>query len=131
VDMIAEVTIQQAYKNVENNLIEGLYKFPIYEAATICGFEAEIDGRRNVKGIVKEAKEAAKEYDDAIKQGHGAYLLEEQLADVFQCTVKNIASGQTVVIKITYVTELKHDADSEQIRFVLPTAIAPRYGFHM
>ncbi|CAG8629851.1 15003_t:CDS:2, partial [Acaulospora morrowiae] len=52
----------------------------------------------------------------------------EKLADVFQCTVGNIASGQTVVIKITYVTELKHDAESEQIRFVLPTAIAPRYG---
>ncbi|CAG8710555.1 8161_t:CDS:2, partial [Acaulospora morrowiae] len=61
-------------------------------------------------------------------QGHGAYLLEEKLADVFQCTLGNIASDQTVVIKITYVTELKHDADSEQIRFVLPTAIAPRYG---
>ncbi|CAG8464146.1 8480_t:CDS:2 [Acaulospora morrowiae] len=128
VDMIAEIIIQQTYKNVENNLIEAVYKFPIYEAAVICGFEAEIDGGRTIKGIVKESKEAVKEYDAAIKQGHGAYLLEEKLADVFQCTVGNIASGQTVVIKITYITELKHDADSEQIRFVLPTAIAPRYG---
>ena len=33
-----------------------------------------------------------------------------------------------MVIKITYVTELKHDAESEKIRFVLPTHIAPRYG---
>ncbi|CAG8710424.1 18362_t:CDS:2, partial [Acaulospora morrowiae] len=61
-------------------------------------------------------------------QGHGAYLLKGQLADVLQCTVGNIASGQTVMIKTTYVTELKHDTDSEQIRFILPTAIAPRYG---
>jgi hypothetical protein len=36
--------------------------------------------------------------------------------------------GQIVDIKITYVTELKHDAESEKIRFVLPTAVAPRYG---
>ncbi|CAB5390150.1 uncharacterized protein OCT59_011929 [Rhizophagus irregularis] len=128
VDMIAEVTISQAYKNIEKDTIEALYKFPIYEAAAICGFEAEIDGQRKVKGIVKEAKEAAKEYTEAIQEGHGAYLLESESEDVFQCSVGNITSEQTVVIKITYVTELKHDSESEKIRFVLPTNIAPRYG---
>ncbi|EXX51660.1 hypothetical protein RirG_259720 [Rhizophagus irregularis DAOM 197198w] len=128
VDMIAEVTISQTYKNVEKNTIEALYKFPIYEAAAICGFEAEIDGQRKVKGIVKESKEAAKEYTEAVQEGHGAYLLESESEDVFQCSVGNITSGQTVVMKITYVTELKHDSESENIRFVLPTNIAPRYG---
>ncbi|CAG8589419.1 352_t:CDS:2 [Dentiscutata erythropus] len=128
VDMIAETTVCQTYKNVEQNTIEAIYKFPLHEAAAVCGFEAEIDGKKKVKGIVKEAKEAAKEYDEAIQQGHGAYLLEEQLADIFQCSIGNITAGQTVVIRITYVTELKHDADTESIRFVFPTAIAPRYG---
>ncbi|RGB40839.1 von Willebrand factor type A domain-containing protein [Rhizophagus diaphanus] len=128
VDMIAEVTISQTYKNVEKNTIEALYKFPIYEAAAVCGFEAEIDGQRKVKGIVKESKEAAKEYTEAVQEGHGAYLLESESEDVFQCSVGNITSGQTVVMKITYVTELKHDSESENIRFVLPTNIAPRYG---
>ncbi|PKY51967.1 hypothetical protein RhiirA4_495343 [Rhizophagus irregularis] len=51
VDMIAEVTISQVYKNIEECTIEALYKFPIDEAAAICGFEAEIDGQRKVKGI--------------------------------------------------------------------------------
>jgi len=55
-------------------------------------------------------------------------LLESESADVFQCSIGNITPGQTVVIKITYVTELKHDSESEKIRFVLPTNIAPRYG---
>ena len=55
-------------------------------------------------------------------------MLESESADVFQCSVGNITSGQTVVIKIIYVTELKHDSESEKIRFVLPTNIAPRYG---
>ncbi|CAG8832919.1 7952_t:CDS:2, partial [Cetraspora pellucida] len=96
--------------------------------AAVCGFEAEIDGKKKVKGIVKDAKQAAQEYDEAIQQGHGAYLLEEQLPDVFQCSIGNITAGQTIVIRITYVTELKHDAESEKVRFVFPTAIAPRYG---
>ncbi|CAG8596164.1 18809_t:CDS:2 [Rhizophagus irregularis] len=128
VDMIAEVTISQTYKNVEKDTIEAFYKFPIYEAAAICGFEAEIDGQRKIKGIVKESKEAAKEYTEAVQKGHGAYLLESESEDVFQCSVGNITSGQTVIIKITYVTELKHDSETEKIRFVLPTNIAPRYG---
>ncbi|GBB90906.1 hypothetical protein RclHR1_00180044 [Rhizophagus clarus] len=128
VDMIAEVTISQTYKNFEKNTIEAFYKFPIYEAAAVCGFEAEIDGQRKIKGIVKESKEAAKEYTEAVQKGHGAYLLESESANVFQCSVGNITSGQTVVIKITYVTELKHDSETEKIRFVLPTHIAPRYG---
>jgi hypothetical protein len=61
------VTISQTYKNVEKDTIEALYKFPIYEAAAVCGFEAEIDGQRKVKGIVKESKEAAKEYTEAVQ----------------------------------------------------------------
>ena len=55
-------------------------------------------------------------------------MLESESADVFQCSVVNIIPGQTIVIKITYVTELKHDSETEKIRFVLPTHIAPRYG---
>ena len=61
------VTISQTYKNIEKDTVEALYKFPIHETAAICEFEAEIDGQRKIKGIVKEAKEAAKEYTEAIK----------------------------------------------------------------
>ncbi|CAJ0826384.1 3932_t:CDS:2, partial [Entrophospora sp. SA101] len=128
VDMIAEVVIYQTYKNVEDKNIEALYKFPIYEAAAICDFEAEIDGKYKVKGVVKEAKQAASDYNEAIEKGYSAYLVEEQLSDVFQCSIGNLKSNQTVVIKITYVTELKHDSENEKIRFVLPTSIAERYG---
>ncbi|CAG8833583.1 27_t:CDS:2, partial [Racocetra persica] len=114
VDMIAETTVCQTYKNVEKDTIEAIYKFPLYEAAAVCGFEAEIDGKKKVKGIVKEAKQAAKEYNEAIEQGHGAYLVEEEHPDIFQCSVGNITPDQTIVIRITYVTELKHDAESEK-----------------
>ena len=61
------VIVTQTYVNVEPNPIEAIYKFPIHEAAAICGFEAEIDGNRTIKGIVKEAQEAAKEYDEAVQ----------------------------------------------------------------
>ncbi|PKC75204.1 vWA-like protein, partial [Rhizophagus irregularis] len=123
-----KVTISQTYKNIEKDPIEARYKFPIHEAAAVCGFEADIVGQRKVKGVVKEAKKAAQEYTEAIEKGHGAYLLESESADIFQCSIGNITSGQTIVIKITYVSELKHDSETEKIRFVLPTHIASRYG---
>ncbi|CAG8800986.1 15421_t:CDS:2, partial [Gigaspora rosea] len=58
----------QTYKNVEQNTIEAIYKFPFNEVAAVCGFEAEVD------------------------QGHGAYLLEEH---IFQCSISNVMADQT------------------------------------
>ena len=65
--LIPKVTISQTYKNVESVTIEAIYKFPVHEAAAICEFEAEIDGNRTVKGVVKEAQQAVKEYDEAVQ----------------------------------------------------------------
>ncbi|PKK74555.1 hypothetical protein RhiirC2_863772 [Rhizophagus irregularis] len=127
VDMIAEVKITQTYKNVETDVIKATYKFPINESAAVCAFEAEIDGKK-VQGVVKEAQEAIIEYNDMNEKGHGAYLLEERHADIFECSIGSILPGQIVIIKFSYVVELKHDEETEKIRFVLPTAIAPKYG---
>ncbi|CAG8686542.1 9812_t:CDS:2, partial [Ambispora gerdemannii] len=65
VDMIAEVKISQTYKNIEKNTIDASYKFPIHEAAAVCGFEAELDDGQIIKGIVKESAQAVKEYREA------------------------------------------------------------------
>ncbi|KAF0445418.1 von willebrand domain-containing protein [Gigaspora margarita] len=128
VDMIAEVNIVQVYKNLEEDKIEAVYRFTISNTAAVCGFEATIDGKKKVIGIVKEAEQAKREYKEAIKQGHGAYLLEEQDSDVFKCSVGNIMHGQKVEIKIKYMIELQHDAETDSVRFILPSTIAPKYG---
>ncbi|RIA95817.1 von Willebrand factor type A domain-containing protein, partial [Glomus cerebriforme] len=127
VDMIAEVKITQTYKNVETDIIQATYKFPISESAAVCAFEVEIDGKK-VQGVVKEAQEAVIEYNNTTEKGHGAFLLEEHHSDIFECSVGNILQGQIIIVRISYVIELKHDAETEKIRFILPTAIAPKYG---
>jgi len=78
----SQVTVTQTYKNEESATIEAIYKFPIHEAAAICGFEAEIDGNRTVKGIVKEAQQAAKEYDEAIQVCINRQLTDNQVVSV-------------------------------------------------
>ena len=51
--------------------------FPLEEGAVVCGFEAFINGK-HIVGEVKEKEKARKEYREAISQGHGAYLMEEE-----------------------------------------------------
>ncbi|CAG8575162.1 1940_t:CDS:2 [Dentiscutata erythropus] len=111
VDMIAEVNIIHTYKNFEEKNKEAIYKFVLSDTAAVCGFEATIDDKRKVIGIVKEAEQAKKEYEEAIK-----------------CSVGNIKHGQKVEIKIKYVIELQHDLEVNSVRFILPATIAPKYG---
>ncbi|CAB5392856.1 unnamed protein product [Rhizophagus irregularis] len=130
IDMISEVTIHQTYKYIESNQIQAVYKFPILNSSTICNFEAKIDDERKIKGIVKEVDQATKEYEEAIKEGNVALTIDDQLPDVFQCFIGTISSGQTIEIKLTYVSELRQNTESEGIRFILPTAIAQKYNYY-
>ena len=50
----------------------------------VCGFEAFINGK-HIVGEVKEKEQAHKEYREAISQGHGAYLMDEE-TPVCVCT---------------------------------------------
>lgn len=45
--------------------------------STVCGFEAFINGK-HIVGEVKEKEQAHREYKQAISEGHGAYLMDEE-----------------------------------------------------
>ena len=123
--LCARVTVTQRFVNREDNPIEAVYVFPLDEGAALCGFEAIIDGTL-VVGEVKEREAAFKMYDEAMEQGHGAYLLDEERPDVFQASVGNLPPGKEVLLKLTYVTELAVDRGA--VRFAIPTTVSPRYA---
>jgi len=124
----ADVTITQVFRNDETTPIEAVYCFPIEEQAAIYTFVARIDDREIVAQL-KEKKEAQKEYNDALQQGHGAYLLEqdEKSQDNFIINIGALPPSKECTITIGYVTELEFIQGSN-IRFVVPTTIAPRYN---
>jgi poly [ADP-ribose] polymerase len=66
----------QEYKNKSNMTVEAKYVFPLDEMAVVCGFEAFINGK-HVVGVVKEKETAHKEYKQAVAEGHGAYLMDQ------------------------------------------------------
>ena len=71
-----QVVIYQEYTNDSDLTIEARYVFPLDEHVAVCGFEAFINDK-HVVGIVKEKEQAHREYKQAIEEGHGAYLMDE------------------------------------------------------
>ena len=105
------------------------YTFPLFDGVSVVDFKCEI-GERTIFGLVKEKLEARKTYEEAKQRGEHTALLEQipDASDVFTTLVSNIPEDKSVDITITYVQELKHDAEVDGVRLTIPTSIAPRYG---
>src|SRR6476646_8774489 len=125
VNLCARVTVTQRFVNREATPIEAVYLFPLDEAAAVCGFEALIDGTL-VVGKSMEREAAFAKYDDAMQEGHGASLLDEERPDVVQASVGNLPPGKEALLKSTYVSEL--GVQDGALRFVVPTTVSPRYA---
>ncbi|XP_068251603.1 protein mono-ADP-ribosyltransferase PARP4 [Nyctibius grandis] len=122
IDFVAQVVMFQTYTNQSSKPIEAKYVFPLDDKAAVCGFEAFINGK-HVIGEVKEKKQAHTEYRKAISQGDGAYLMDQDAPDIFVISVGNLPPNSTVVIKITYITELNFQHGC--ITFHMPASLSP------
>lgn len=122
--LCSEVTVAHRYKNTESVPLEALYTFPLETGAAVCKFEAQV-GDRHVVGQVMEKEEAFEKYDDAMADGHGAFLLDQERPNIFTASLGNLKPGVEVVVQVTYVALLNLEGDA--VRFMLPTTIAPRY----
>lgn len=120
-----EVAVTQRYTNRETRPIEAVYIFPLPTDAAVCGFTAEVDGRR-IEGRVEEREKAFEIYDDAMADGHGAFLLDQERPNIFTASVGNIRPGASVAIEIRYVAQCPLEGDA--VRFMLPTTVSPRYA---
>ncbi|XP_027444657.1 protein mono-ADP-ribosyltransferase PARP4 isoform X6 [Zalophus californianus] len=122
IDFVAQVTVFQTYTNQSSVPIEARYIFPLDDKAAVCGFEAFINGK-HIVGEVKEKEAAHHEYREAISQGHGAYLMDQDAPDVFTVSVGNLPPKAKVLIKITYITELS--IQGSRAVFFMPATVAP------
>jgi Ca-activated chloride channel homolog len=119
-----EATLEHTFVNLEKVAIEAIYTFPLPETAAVFGFEVRT-GDHVLTGRVEESDDALRQYDDAIADGHGAYLLEQDRPDVFTLRAGNLKPKQAATIGISYEAPLERVDRSIRVRF--PTTIAPRY----
>ncbi|KAK0659476.1 von Willebrand factor type A domain-containing protein [Cercophora samala] len=126
----SRTTLTQTFRSPSSSVKELKYAFPLYEGVSVVGFVCTINNDRVIRGVVKERSQARQTFDKAVAQGQVAGLLEQsfEASDVFTTTVGNIPADASLKVEITYLGELKHDAQVDGIRFTIPTSIAPRYG---
>ncbi|KAL4731083.1 hypothetical protein ACLX1H_000042 [Fusarium chlamydosporum] len=126
----SRTNLTQTFINPTNNTIEELrYVFPLYDGVSVVAFTCTV-GSKTIRGVVKERQKAQQDYNEAIAKGQVAGLFKQSLeaADTFTTTIGNVPAGEEVRVDITYLGELKHDAQVDGIRFTMPTQIVPRYG---
>lgn len=124
-DLLAEVTVAQTYRNDEKVNIEAVYTFPLPLDAVLLDLSVTIGGRK-LKGAVVEKKAAEARYEEAIADGNAAVMLEQPEPGLYTMNVGNLLPNETAVIAFTYSVVYRWTGDN--LRMLIPTTIAPRYG---
>ena len=120
-----EVTVAQRYVNEEKIPLEVLYVFPLPEEAAVCGLTIRQDGR-TLCARIEERDEAFDIYDEAMAEGDGAVLLDQERPNIFQMSVGNLPAGHEVIVETRFVATV--ETEGEKIRVSIPTTVAPRYS---
>jgi len=123
--LMADVEVEQIYRNPQKTNIEAIYTFPLPLGAVLLGLEVEIGGKK-LSGSVVEKKQAEQDYEDAVTDGNSAVMLEEAGPGLYTASLGNLMAGESAVIRYRYGLLLSWQGPS--LRFLLPTTIAPRYG---
>jgi len=124
-NLLCRSTVTQRYANREDKAIEAVYTFPLASGSVLLDLVVTI-GNRRLEGMVVEKKVAEEQYEEALADGEGAIMLEHAAPGLYTMSVGNILPGEEVTITYGYV-EL-HVWKDGNLRFHLPTTIAPRYG---
>ncbi|KAB8299017.1 hypothetical protein EYC80_001149 [Monilinia laxa] len=123
------ILIQGFNNPSKENIPSCSYKFPLYDGISITKLTCTI-GSRKLSGVVRERTFAYKIYDEAKNGGKTGGILEQnaRASDVFNTSLGNIPAGETVVVEIEYVRELRMEG-GDLVKLVIPTKVAPRYGW--
>lgn len=127
-EFVAGVSATLNYENEEKVPLEAFFVFPMDEDSAVYSFEAMVDGKK-IMAELQDKMKAHTNYENAISQGHQAFLLEEDRCsrDVFCCNVGNLHPGSKVALTLKYVQELPLEADGA-LRYMLPAILNPRYS---
>ena len=121
---LAVVVLRQRFGHDEARPIEAIYTMPLPSRAALTRLTLEVGGRR-IEGEVTPRDEAFRAYDQAVGEGHGAALVEQERDEVVTVTVGNVLPGEEVVVELEYIEPLQ--VDEGVLRWRLPTRVAPRH----
>ena len=119
------MTLVQKYRNSTNSNTEITYTFPLPFGAVLMEVEVDLNGKV-LKGEVSAKKTARARYEEAISEGNSSIMLEKNHDGSFTLELGNLMAREECRIMIRYSQVLA--TEHGQVRLMLPTTIAPRYG---
>lgn len=121
---IARVNVRQEFTNSFTEPIEAVYVFPLSQNGAVDNMTMTV-GTRVIRGTIMKRDEARQVYETAKNAGQTASLLDQERPNIFTQAVANIMPGESVIIDISYVENLKYE--DGQYEFVFPMTVGPRY----
>ena len=122
---VAETSAEQIYCNRSQSNIEAVYAFTIPRDAQLLDVSLELNGR-TLTGIIRPCADAQNQYEDAIEQGDSAVMLRQASPGSYVMNVANLLPGETARVRYRYAEVLCWQQN--QLRYFVPTTMAPRYG---
>ncbi len=122
--LLADMTLEQTFKNTTGQWLEGRYLFPLPGDAAVRGMTI-IVGDRIIEGQVMPRESAKKQFTEAAKAGQVASLVEQNRPNLFTMRVASIAPNDEIKIKLDIM--LPVTVKDKRMQLVLPTTLTPRY----
>jgi Ca-activated chloride channel family protein len=119
------MSLQQRFRNASETNAEITYTFPLPFGAVLMGVDVDLNGKQ-LKGEVTARSTARARYEEAISEGNSSIMLERNADHSYTLELGNLMAREECSIAVRYAQVLQ--LDHGQIRLMLPTTIAPRYG---
>lgn len=122
--LLADMTLEQTFRNTTGQWLEGQYLFPLPEDAAVRGLTITV-GDRVIKGQIMPRQLAKQHYTAAKDAGQIASLVEQNRPNLFTMSVASIAPNDDIKIKLDVM--LPVTLEDQTLQLVLPTTLTPRY----
>ncbi len=119
-DRLADVTVEQTFRNRSDARLEGVYLFPLPDGAVVARFAMTM-GDRMVEGQVIAAAEARKVYESIVRRRRDPGLLEYAGRGLYRASVFPIEPRGEIRVRLTFQEVLAQDAGTLEFRYPLAT----------
>ncbi|MDX2093315.1 MAG: VIT domain-containing protein [Kofleriaceae bacterium] len=121
---IVETVVTQRFVNRSDRATEATYIFPLPHDAAVSAMSIR-HGGKTIRAAIEPRASAQQRYEDAVRAGVAAAMLDQERPDVFTQTVAAVPAKGTVEITLRYDTLARYADGTWSL--VLPLVVAPRY----
>jgi Ca-activated chloride channel family protein len=127
---LATTTMEMAFYNPNNRVLEGELIFPLGVGQTVAGYALEVDGKMR-QAVVVEKEKGREIFEEVVRRGIDPGLAELTKGNVFRTRVYPIPAQGTKRVSVTFEQELQSqvgEEGTESFRYHLPMAFGDKVG---